>query len=144
MKRSATPTNTIIVKAFTGSEWDTVSFAIISLSNLDRKQFNDRAFDAQQAYSKDHNFTKICYSFLTDGFFLGDDEVDAILGEEFEWRFVKLTKGELEKLTKPEQDIDCETASFYSNGSVQFKGYGKHTSEEFWTSDIQVDELIKQ
>ncbi len=43
----------------------------------------------------------------------------------------------------PENRLDCYRLSVYRNGNANYKAYGKHTSEEFWTEDFLLTELIK-
>ncbi len=70
------------------------------------------------------------------------EELEGILSEK-EWCYIDITEEEIEQLTSPEQRIDGETMRVHIDGSFCFVGYGKHTNEEFWTSDVPTDAIIK-
>ena len=53
-------------------------------------------------------------------------------------------ENELEKLKRPEQRIDTQQLCIDLYKTFFWKGYGKHTSEEFWTDSISIDKFLEQ
>ncbi len=135
--------NTLILKAATNSQWDSVDFALVGLSEEFCKII-------QAAYMEAEKLKKtIGYSF--GHIVLGTDDAEwyvnvsdsnspsdrimGILGEN-EWA---VAKEEFETITLqgPEQSVRDGEIRVCSAG-VQFVGWGKHTAEEFYTTYIPI------
>ncbi len=70
------------------------------------------------------------------------DIMEQLSDGEISWAFVAFDdESEIETFTKPEQRIDGGVMRFFKDGSAQFVGSGKHTGEEFWTSEFPIDAL---
>jgi hypothetical protein len=80
-----------------------------------------------------------------DGWYIYDENTDE-LAEELEineWAYIEITEEEENALTSPDQAIDGITMNIDSCGNFLFQGYGKHTNEEFWTSQIPTFKIIE-
>lgn len=61
---------------------------------------------------------------------------------ENEWVFVELDQEET--FTVPENSLDCYRLILSANGIGQYRAYGKHTSEEFWTEKFSLTPILIQ
>ena len=152
MKLSKERTGYILISAYVSSEWDTCNYCLVS--------FNDKTLERWKNYSRaleqlrEQLRENIAYpteihklSIWEHSMFLNLDEDNEEYAEiieelkELPFVHVALEEGEEDKLQVPEQRIDCLQANFYTGGRMSFIGYGKHTSEEFWTDDVEINKL---
>ena len=146
MNISDKPTNRILVKAHTDNEWDSCDFAILSISKDWRKTLLERLDAITQAANNQSFLSMQFFDGAADFYQSGDDglpDVDELLGDH-EWAFVELTQEEQDNLTPPESSLDCYKMVLYKNGDAKYTAYGKHTSEEFWTEEIPLRELLEK
>ncbi len=146
MQVSLIPTGTIAIKARTGSEWDNIDFALLHITEQSIRDMKER-LECPTMVKDSRNFAGLRYWDDPDGWYMYGE------GEEFEklsevldfqdWCYLDITEDEINDLGAPEQRIDGVTLKIQTDKSQQFTGYGKHTSEEFWTSDVPMDTLIK-
>jgi hypothetical protein len=146
MKISTTPTNYIVIKAHTASEWDGCDFAIVMLSEHYLSLLEQRINKAAM-FTDELSFNHLSYWDSPDGWFVGDDTEDhwrVLHSIEGSWAFVELDEDAIEKFVKPEQVVDSGSIRIDKDGSLRFVAYGKHTSEEFWTESIDGLDLLKR
>lgn len=146
MKQSDKPTVFLLIKAYTGSEWDTCDFAIIHLSE-DWKKEQVKRLEAVKPFADDYNFQSLNYYDTSVDFYRVDEndqpDFETLLAEK-EWVFVELDEGEQNSFAVPENRLDCYRLVVYKNGTAMYKAYGKHTSEEFWTEEFSLKQIIEQ
>ena len=144
MKISDKPTENILIKANTDSEWDCCEFAIIHLSEEWSKR-QAKWLEAIKPFKDDYNFQSMKFYDCSVEFFQagGDEELDVeeLLADR-EWAFVKLDNDELDKLTSPENSLDFYKIAIYRDGNARYEAFGKHTNEEFWTNEFPLQHLI--
>lgn len=141
MKISDKPTNHILVKASTNSEWDNCDFAIITCNDAWVKCINKR-LDAAQVVENVEDFQSLRFFDYSVGFYVSEEENEVFSEvEEKRWVFVELEEGEEDTFTTPESRLDCHTLSLFQNGIGQYMAYGKHTGEEFYTERIPMQEI---
>lgn len=144
MKLTNEKTESILLKAVVCSEWDYCNSALLENVNSETiqkwKKYDTIATDLKEGTL----FEFHCLSIWEDCIFLNldeDRENQVELGENFEWSYVTdVSEEELEEQI-PEQRIDSIQLKFYGNGGMCFIGYGKHTSEEFYTETINLNSL---
>jgi len=142
MKISDGITDKIIIKAQVCSEWDSCNCVVVDIDDKLLKEWKSYDEMATKIVSEP-SFHCICIWFWgTDYLQISDDEEDIEIPEQ-EWRYIEVNSAELEKY-KPEQQVDANQIKFYGNGNICFIGYGKHTSEEFWSETVNINELIEQ
>lgn len=146
MNVSNSPTNIIAVQARTGSEWDSVDFAIIRISEQLIRDLKER-LECLSLVKDSKNLACLMYWESPAGWFIysTDEKTDAIYDALInnEWVYLDITEEEIADLDTTDQIIDGEILKIQSEKSMQFRGYGKHTNEEFWTSDIPMEKIIK-
>lgn len=146
MKISDKPTEHILIKANTNSEWDCCDFAIIHLSEEWSKRQAKR-FEAVKPFKDDYNFQSMkFYDSSVEFFQLGDNEepdMEELLADR-EWVFVELDDNELNELTSPENSLDFYKIVMHRDGNARYEAFGKHTNEEFWTSEFPLQQLTEQ
>lgn len=146
MKISDKPTEHILIKASTNSEWDCCEFAVIHLSEKWKKIQAER-FETIKPFKNNYNFQSIRFHDGSVEFFRsgGDEEpdIEELLADK-EWVFVDLDGDELGGLTSPENNLDFYKIVIYRDGNARYEAFGKHTNEEFWTNEFPLQQLTGQ
>lgn len=144
MKITSQQTDYILIKAQTNSEWDECHFAIIHCSQEWKEQTQQRLKTAQFIESE-IGFVSLNYCDTAVDFYHADEktqtEINQILGEK-DWVFVELDENEQETFLVPENRLDTFRISLYRYGTAMFSAYGKHSGEEFWTSEFSVSSIL--
>ncbi|SJN50487.1 hypothetical protein [Sphingobacterium sp. JB170] len=143
MKLSDKATAHILVKDTTNSEWDNCGFAIVHLSEEWKKEQQKR-LEMVKPFAEDYNFQSLNYYDTAVEFYRTDEsdqpDIDELLTDK-EWAFVEFGTEEQEAFAVPENRLDCYRLVVYRNGNAIYKAYGKHTSEEFWTEEFDLNTL---
>lgn len=146
MQISETPTDYILVKARTNSEWDSCDFGIVNLSNAWRQNQLKR-LDTVEPFVDDYTFQSLnFYDCAVDFYQESDDslpDVNELLADK-SWAFVDVSEEELGTLTQPENALDCYIIAIERNGEAKYKAYGKHTGEEFWTEGFPLSDILNR
>lgn len=146
MKTTDKATAHILVKANTNSEWDNCEFAIVHLSEQWKKEQAQR-LELVKPFAEDFNFQSLnYYDTAVDFYRTGEEDqpdIETMLAGK-EWVFVELNEEEQEAFAVPENRLDCYRLVVYRSGNALYKAYGKHTSEEFWTEEFSLHQLIGQ
>ncbi|WP_278353982.1 hypothetical protein [Chryseobacterium gleum] len=145
MKISQIPTKHIMVKAMTNSEWDSCDFAILTITQEWNKEQQER-IERIKPFSDDFSLLSMIYSEQSITFYKDDNEFcpdSAELLDGMDWSFIEIDEDSIEKLSVPENRLISHTVQFVKNGYGYYQVYGKHTGEEFWTSEIPLFELVK-
>ncbi|MGV4438738.1 hypothetical protein ACQ1PL_04470 [Ornithobacterium rhinotracheale] len=149
MKKSHTPTRHILVRAYTGSEWDSCDFAIITISQGWKEQQAQR-LKVLDNIENDDCFLSVNYRdtfvdfYKTTQLKLSEEptpNLESLLGDA-DWTFVELEQEEQEQFSVPQSTLNCYKISFERLGFFSYKANGKHTSEEFWTAEIDLKEIL--
>jgi len=138
MKRSKKPTGWILVKAHLCSEWDSIDGCIVQVDNEKLHIWNESATREKQ--NSEFQFAHTSYYWSTE--WILDEKVDKVLGDDV-WCHISITDAQMDKLGRSEQRVDCEMVKMYGNGTCCWIGYGKHTSEEFWTDSVSITDIMK-
>lgn len=145
MKISINPTEHLLVKAMTDSEWDDCEFAIIHITDEWKKTQKNR-LEAVKIFSDDYDLKWLNYADTNIEFFkLSDDnypKIEEWLSDKSQF-FVELENDDLKKLSQPENRLNCYQMQVYKSGNAIYNAFGKHTSEEFWTQEFSLEELTK-
>lgn len=148
MKLTKEPTPYIMVSAMTNSEWDSCDFILLRLSPEYINTLQARVM-AVNKVKEENNFYNISFWDSPDGWYqacylVGEDmdEEEREIDVPQDWSFVELEEKELEEIVSPEQRIDAECMRIHAGGMAQFVGYGKHTSEEFYTAEFPLSQIV--
>ncbi len=143
MKTSQQPTNRILVRAHTDSEWDFCDFAIIDCG----KEWADRTakrLDAARTLYDDTDFFSCCYFDGGVSFCVSrEEDLDELLPDGNVWTFVELEDGEQERFAVPESRLECYRQVLYKSDYGRYTALGKHTGEEFYTEDLPLGEITE-
>ncbi|MGV3766776.1 MAG: hypothetical protein ACO1NW_11665 [Chitinophagaceae bacterium] len=139
-------TGYVLVKARTNSEWDNCEFAIVHLTEAWKKEQAKR-LEALKPLEEDNGFQSLnYYDTAVDFYTTGEDgqpDMEELLAGK-DWVFVVPEEGEQERLSVPENRLDCYRLVVYPNRHAVYKAYGRHTCEEFWTAELPLETLIRQ
>lgn len=146
MEISDKPTKYILIKASTDSEWDCCDFALIYLSE-EWKKLQAERLEAVKPFTDNYSFSSINFYDSSVNFFqTGDGEepdIEELLGDK-DWTFIELDDDETDRLTSPENRLECYKLVIYRDGNARYEAYGKYTNEEFWTNEFSLRQLIEQ
>jgi hypothetical protein len=124
-----------------GSEWDECNFAIIHLTEDLKKEWAKR-IEAAKYFKNDWNFQSLNYYDSAVDFYRIDKDdnpnIEELLSER-EWVYVSLEDKEEATFTTPESRLDCYRLVIRSNGTAYYQAYGKHTGEEFYTEEFDLN-----
>ena len=145
MKTSLTPTEYLLIKAMTNSEWDDCDFAIIHITD-DWKQTQKKRLEAVKPLENDYDLKWLNYTDTNIEFFKFSEEhypeIQKWLSERSRI-FIELEKDDLKRLLQPENSLNCYQMQVYKNGNTIYNAFGKHTIEEFWTEEFSLWELTQ-
>lgn len=146
MKKSAQPMEYVFIRAYTGSEWDYCDFAIIRLTDEWRNEMGKR-LALLEPFKADNSFYSLNYGDWPEGFYQNiiedeEDIMDVLLSDGGDWTFITIGEDELQMLPKPANALGGATLVLNKDGTANFTASGKHTDENFWTADFEVEKLI--
>ncbi|WP_283416999.1 hypothetical protein [Epilithonimonas pallida] len=145
MKTSLQPTEYLLIKAMTDSEWDDCGFAIIRISE-EWKITQRKRLEAVKAVEHDHDLKWLNYSDTDVEFFRFSDEkypeVEQLLTESNRM-LIELETDDLKKLLQPENNLNCYQMQVFKNGNAIYNAFGKHTGDEFYTEEFSLWELTR-
>lgn len=142
MKLTNERTYNILIKATVCSEWDSCNAALIENvleQTVERWKEYDKIATDIKTNSRWNDFRHLA---IDEGctFLMERGDVTASIPEDKSWSYVEdVTQEDVEQ--EPEQRVAYGIMKFYGNGAVCFVAYGKHTSEEFFTEDLNINEL---
>lgn len=144
MKKATNITDYILIKADTNSDWDNCHFAIIHCTKDWRETLKQR-LKAVQSIENEIGFTSLNFYDTSVDFYRTDEkgeiEIDQILDEK-DWTFVELEENEQEAFLVPENRLNIYRLSLYQYGTAMFTAHGKHSGEEFWTTEFSVTDIL--
>lgn len=144
MKTTSNITDYVLVKADTNSDWDNCHFALIHCTKEWREQMQQR-LKSLQSVESGYGFVSLNYYDTSVDFYRTDEkgqvEIDLILGEK-DWAFVELEENEQESLLVPENRLDSYRLSVYQYGTAIYTAHGKHSGEEFYTSEFSISQIL--
>ena len=148
MKISDTPTDKIIVKAYTNSEWDKCEFAVITLQEGFFEWLQKSVKIATSIALEDRYFYEISFlenKSITNFYFLNEEEkpdLSFLEENDKDWAFVELSSEEEISFFEPEDRIICRKIIFDKYGYFYVKAFGKYSEDEFFTEEILFDTLF--
>ena len=138
MKRSKKSTGWILVKAHLCSEWGSIDGCIVQVDNEKLYIFNESA--TQEKKRSQYDYAHTSYYYPCD--WILDEKVEKVLGEDT-WCHIAITDAQMKKLGRSDQRVDCMQVKMYGEGTCCWIGYGKYTSEEFWTDTVLIIDIMK-
>lgn len=130
----------VVLKATTNSEWDICEFALVQITDevIDLyKRVSEREAPLRQEFPElaslsIYGVSVVFYSDLEE---LPKSVIDSI------GSVVDLSDDVVEGLSKPEQKV-VGYCSVFDNMGITFSGYGKHSGDEFFTTDyLEIQKL---
>ncbi|WP_106916666.1 hypothetical protein [Chryseobacterium aurantiacum] len=144
MKRSDMPTEYLLVKAKTNSEWDACDFAIINITG-EWKQTQKKRLEVIKIIETDEDIKSLNYFDTHVEFFRFSKVYYPVVEEWLSERnrvFIELEKEDLKELKQPKNSLCHYQMQISKDGNAIYKAYGKPTEEEFRTVEFSLWELI--
>lgn len=152
MKATDKPTQHILVRAYTDSESDICTFAIITISDTWKEQ-QIKTISAFNNVKDNNNFLLMNFTAKEESVnfyrerILNLDETPTpnlkkILGKRY-WSFVELKKGEKEKFSSPENTMSYCIMKIDSYGNFHYMATAKNSTDKYYTTEIQLTDIIK-
>jgi hypothetical protein len=152
MKISQKPTEYILVRAHTNSEWDICDCALVTIDNIANNHYHEwRKLDTKANLLKNEYPIMLSIEVFThnveflDLVGVDDKWEESLLVEQLPkqgWAFVEIEENDEHITYKPTQTIQGHTIKFYGESQVVWTGLGKHTGEEFFTDTISLADII--
>jgi len=142
MKLSSTPTNFILVKADSQSEWDQCNFALITCDD-NWKEAIKKKLEAIGSFDAPDGFLSFRFCDNSVEFYQSKEDEAELVSWEKEWSFVTLTEEKKDSFEKPESRLDPGSLILYKDGTGFYKTYGKHTNEEFYTAELPLRKIME-
>lgn len=144
MKISENPTNYILVKAYTSSEWDCCDFAIITCDDKWLSCMQERLEAVRKVQEVTDFWALKFFDYSVDFFQSSEDNASELLSEMDDnkmWAFVEFEDGEEDNLSRPENALDGYIMNLFNDFTCRYTALGKHTGEEFFTERIPTEEI---
>lgn len=144
MKISTTPTAFILIKARSNSEWDNCDFAIVQIDD-EWKAIAKQRLNNIKSFKGNQSFYCHVYWDSPIGYFCDTkelDQIESLRESENGFLYLSMELEEVDSLTIPESALDTHMLKITKEGYCNFKAYGKHTGEEFWTESFSLLKLI--
>ena len=141
MKKANQPTETILVKAYTDSEWDSCNFALIHCKESWLERMRER-LGMVQPFAENMDFCSVAFYDAGVDFYHTEDEDIINLLEKESPTYVELEEDEEKRLVKPENRLNLYRLHVYPRGDFMYSAYGKHTNEEFWAESFTLENII--
>lgn len=125
----------LLIKAFTGSEWDSCDVAII---DIDIPATIKKIKTVRQLKKKDDTIGYVTHWFVVTAEFKTFPDGDDQFSED---EYVKLYNDDMQ-LDDVETHVESADLYVYEDWVI-ISAKGKHTSEEFWTESISLDKLLE-
>jgi hypothetical protein len=142
MKYSPIPTNYMLINAYTNSEWDDCSFALINITTQ-WLQLLKKRIKTLSVLIKDNSFYHLSYlDYRVDFFSCLPDDFDQTAIQNRDWIYVDLKEDEIEKFIRPENSFEVPEFIITSFNTIHYEAEGKYSKEKFWTEAINIKELV--
>lgn len=144
MKISIKPTEYLLVKAISNSEWDSCGFALIHTNSewksIQRKrlEINQNLFDDSNLLSLNYNDNKVDFYKFSDVLY---PEIEKSL-VNVNSAFVELNNEEINQFVLPENRLNGYQLKILKNGYAIYCAFGKYTGEEFWTVEFSIKNIL--
>ena len=116
MKRSDKPTDYIILKAETTSEFDNCEFAVMHITPEWNKRMAGR-LQLLKLIQKDNSFTSLAFVETVEGFYTFSENIHPPFTGRETWCFIEITPAELQEL--PEVNVEITGCNiFFYGGSL--------------------------
>lgn len=146
MKVAETSTEFILLKAYTNSDWDTCEFAIVKISETWKKEWQKRLKLVEFIDDMPYFVSVLFQEYNVNFYAINEDDtpyIDTLLGNK-NWQFVALEENETYKFNTPTSTLNLYQMVVCKAGYAYFQAFGKHTGEEFYTDDFNLNELIEK
>lgn len=148
MKLSEKPTDFLMLKARTSSQWDNCDFVIVEVSTS-WQELMLRRLALLEDFKSDVYFFSHVYWDAPEGYFIyehqQEDSISSFLADyQSEWCFIELKQDELDDLTIPENKLEAHQIVLTASGGMHYKAYGKHSGESFWTESIDLPSVLEK
>ncbi len=144
MKTATYITDYVLLKADTNSDFDTCHFAVIHCTKEWRERMQQR-LNALQTVESEMGFVSLKFYDTSVDFYRIDEneqpDIQALLGGK-DWAFVELEENEQDTFLVPESRLDCYRLSLYQYGTAIYTAYGKHSGDEFFTTEFSVPDIL--
>lgn len=144
MRKASNITDYILVKADTNSDWDNCHYALIHCTAEWKEQMQQR-LETVQSVENEIGFASLNYYDTSVDFYRADEktqtEINQMLSDK-EWTFVELDENEQETFLVPENRLDTYRLSLYRYGTAIYTAHGKHSGDEFYTSEFPVSTIL--
>lgn len=143
MKRTEKATDTILVKAYTNSEWDKWILPLSIVEKCGRSSYG-KEWKRYRSLRRTVNCVQSATMVHPWIFSQAEDEDILKLLEKEDWTFVEMDEDEERTLASPENRLETYRLSIFPKGGFMYSAFGKHTGEEFWTEELTFTDIANR
>ena len=136
----------LILNAVTSSEWDSVEFCLLDLQNLPISKLKELIKLSEKLHKENEIDQIVFYNYSFSFHISGITPPENIINRDFNnIGIIELEDSIYDGLERPENQIRYQDLTISAIGNITFKGFGKHTGEEFWAelTEKEIDILLK-
>ncbi|WP_256007498.1 hypothetical protein [Pedobacter deserti] len=142
MTRSEEPTDYLLIRAQSSSDFDPAQFAIVYLSEHYRQILRKRLMDAT-GLKDDVQLASINYWDDYAVFYTNSRKIGSfLLLVDEDWAFVNVADGDLKSLRKPHNIMLDGQLIVSKTGFAQYHANTKHDHETYWTEYFSIKEAL--
>lgn len=144
MKISTTPTNHLLIRAYTCSDWDDCDYAVINCDRAWRERMASR-LEAAARFNPDGSFLSFHYTDQSARFYISREEnfFDE-LPENGVPLFIELEEGEEASFKTPGTCMDGGRIVIHRNGRAYYVRHAENTRDEFFTGSFSVPDILER
>jgi len=139
MKRSTTPTNHILIKAYTNSTYDNCDFVLARI-NEEWKSTMQKRLEAIEPFTNDSTFDHLAF-WEVRPFYQSPNScslADKILLDSEVSAFVILEPGEINRLPVPKDELTDHQIIIHRNGFAHFTAWSESNADKYWTARFDI------
>lgn len=143
MKISKKPTNWLLVTVTTDGSHP-IDFILLELSAFYRSHLRTQV-DVAKALTHLQNFYMLCFWDAPAGWYVFHHEGIEwhLKHKSLDWAFIEFdSTSEMSELKEAAELMEAQYISVFSSGSAQFIGTPKHTSDELYTDEFPLKDIL--
>ena len=144
MKRTDKPTEYILLRGETSSEFDGCDFAIFKITEAWVIKMIDR-LQLLRFFKSDRDFSHIAYSETVEGFYTYPVEMtEGLLTGAEAWCFIDIAPDELQNIEEVNSELCGYELVIDSDGYASYRAYAEQNNDSFYTHDFKITSILEQ
>jgi hypothetical protein len=146
MKISKKPTDWILITVSNDNPLDAADFVLMQLSTEYVNQLRFQLQGAQMMAATPRFYCLSCWDAPTGWYVHNGEGIKGHLEiQQLTWCFIEWdSPREFKDLLQIQEHMDAEQLCFFETGTAQFVGTGKHSGEEYYSSEFPLADILQR